>query len=78
MLGLVLHFLLIQIKIFTQVLPTWLISYNDRSFPDIDLMVKMIEPYRRVKVERKIYDNDRGGKGSVAGSSEILLICTNQ
>lgn len=62
----------------SQHIPTWLISYNDRSFPDIDLMVKMIEPYRKVKVERKIYDKDRGGKGSVAGSSEILLICTNQ
>ena len=57
-------------------IPTWLVSYNDRSFPDIDTMISMIEPYRKVKVERKTYHSGRGGKGSVAGSSEILLVCT--
>ena len=39
-------------------------------------MIEMIEPYRNVRVEHKKYTNGRGGKGSVAGSSEILLICT--
>lgn len=28
-----------------------------------------------VTVEKKMYQNGRGGKGSVAGSSEILIIC---
>lgn len=57
-------------------IPTWLVSYNDRSFPDIDTMVRLIEPYRNVNVERKTYANGRGGKGSVAGSNEILIVCT--
>lgn len=57
-------------------IPIWLVSYNDRSYPDIDTMVEMITPYRNVKVERKKYSMGRGGKGSVAGSSEILLVCT--
>ena len=57
-------------------IPTWLLSYNDRSYPDINTMVEMIEPYRNVKIETKTYKAGRGGKGSVAGSSEILLVCT--
>ena len=57
-------------------IPVWLVSYNDRSYPDIDTMVGLIEPYRNVIVERKPYGNSRGGKGSVAGSCEILLVCT--
>lgn len=57
-------------------IPTWLVSYNDRSFPDIETMVDLIKPYRNVKVERKPYRSRRGGKGSVAGSNEILLVCT--
>ena len=57
-------------------IPIWLVSYNDRSFPDIDTMVDLIKPYRNVKVERKMYNAGRGGKGSVAGSSEVLLVCT--
>lgn len=56
-------------------IPTWLVSYNDRSYPDIDTMVDMIKVYRDVKIERKTYTTGRGGKGSVAGSSEILLVC---
>ncbi len=58
-----------------QNIPIWLVSYNDRSFPDIDTMVSMIEPYRNVSIKHKTYANGRGGKGSVAGSSEILLVC---
>ena len=57
-------------------IPTWLVSYNDRSYPDIETMVNLIKPYRNVRVERKTYSSGRGGKGSVAGSSEILLVCT--
>lgn len=59
-------------------IPTWIVSYNDRSYPDIDTMIKMIMPYRQVTIERKKYTTGRGGKGSVAGSSEILLICTTK
>lgn len=56
-------------------IPYWLISYNDRSYPDIDTLMDIIRPYRNVSVEKKLYHTGRGGKGSVAGSSEILLIC---
>ncbi|MCD7721819.1 MAG: DNA adenine methylase [Prevotellaceae bacterium] len=59
-----------------QHIPLWLVSYNDRSYPDIDTMVEMIKPFRHVEIERKLYNNSRGGKGSVAGSSEVLLVCT--
>lgn len=57
-------------------IPVWLVSYNDRSFPDIDTMTAMIKPYRDVSVNVKPYTAPRGGKGSVAGSHEILLVCT--
>ena len=30
-------------------IPTWLVSYNDRSYPDINTMIEMIEPYRNVR-----------------------------
>jgi hypothetical protein len=29
-----------------------------------------------VSIEHKTYRNDRGGKGSVAGSQEVLFVCT--
>lgn len=59
-------------------IPTWLISYNDRSYPDIKTMVSLIEPHRNVRIERKLYGTGRGGKGSVAGSSEVLFVCTTK
>ena len=59
----------------SQHIPYWLISYNDRSYPDIQTLVDLISPYRKVSVERKLYQTGRGGKGSVAGSNEILLVC---
>ena len=62
----------------SQKIPCWILSYNDRSYPDIDTMVSLISPYKNVRVERKQYRASRGGKGSVAGSSEVLLICTNK
>lgn len=67
-------------KIFKQAehIPTWIVSYNDRSYPDIDTMVEMMKPYKDVRVEHKPYSRSRGGKGSVAGSNEILFICTNK
>lgn len=56
-------------------IPYWLISYNNRSYPDIEEFEKLISRYRDVKVEVKTYQNGRGGKGSVAGSQEILFVC---
>jgi len=57
-------------------IPTWLISYNDRSYPNISDFKQMISKHRDVIVESKTYEAGRGGKGSVAGSKEILFICT--
>jgi len=57
-------------------IPHWLISYNNRSYPDIHTFEKIIAKYRDVKIECKTYQNGRGGKGSVAGSKEILFVCT--
>jgi adenine-specific DNA-methyltransferase len=56
-------------------IPHWLISYNDRSFPSIEELSKMVSKYKDVTVETKVYQNGRGGKGSVAGSNEVLLVC---
>lgn len=60
----------------SQQIPYWLVSYNDRSYPDMDTMCKMLEKYRDVRIETKAYRACRGGKGSVAGSHEILFVCT--
>ncbi len=57
-------------------IPHWLISYNNRSYPDIHTFEQIISKYRDVKIEHKTYKNGRGGKGSVAGSKEILFVCT--
>jgi len=57
-------------------IPHWLISYNNRSYPGIEEFEKLISRYRNVKIEAKTYQNGRGGKGSVAGSQEILFICS--
>ncbi len=56
-------------------IPNWLISYNNRSYPGIDEFEKLISKYKEVTVEAKTYQNGRGGKGSVAGSKEILFVC---
>ena len=55
-------------------IPYWLLSYNDRSFPDIGTLSDMVARFRKVRIERRVYTESRGGKGSVAGSSEILII----
>lgn len=56
-------------------IPHWLISYNNRSYPCIEEFEKILSKHRNVKIEAKTYTNSRGGKGSVAGSKEILFIC---
>jgi adenine-specific DNA methylase len=56
-------------------IPHWLISYNNRSYPCVEEFEKILSKHRQVKIEAKTYTNGRGGKGSVAGSKEILFIC---
>lgn len=56
-------------------IPYWLISYNNRSYPGVKEFQKLISNYRDVSIETKTYQNGRGGKGSVAGSKEILFVC---
>ena len=56
-------------------IPQWLISYNDRSYPSIEELTKIVRQYKDVTIETKTYQNGRGGKGSVAGSKEVLLVC---
>jgi adenine-specific DNA-methyltransferase len=56
-------------------IPNWLISYNNRSYPGVEEFKKLISTYRDVTVEAKTYHTGRGGKGSVAGSQEILFVC---
>lgn len=56
-------------------IPHWLISYNNRSYPCVEEFEKILSKHRQVKIEEKTYANGRGGKGSVAGSKEILFIC---
>lgn len=60
---------------YSQEIPHWLISYNDRSYPSVEELSKIISKYRDVTVEAKAYQNGRGGKGSVAGSHEVLFVC---
>jgi len=64
-----------QLFEYAQEIPYWLISYNNRSYPNIEELTQLIAKYRQVQAETKIYANSRGGKGSVAGSQEILFVC---
>lgn len=59
----------------SQEIPHWIISYNNRSYPSIEELCSLVSKHRDVTVEVKTYQNGRGGKGSVAGSQEILLVC---
>ncbi len=59
-------------------IPCWLISYNDRSYPDVARLTSLIKKHKDVTIEAKPYLNSRGGKGSVAGSHEILFVCRNK
>ena len=58
-----------------QEIPYWLMSYNNRSYPEISVLTTMLKKYKDVSVETKTYRNSRGGKGSVAGSQEVLFVC---
>lgn len=63
-----------QLCINADAIPHWIFSYNDRSYPDVDTLTGILSEFRHVRVERKMYGQSRGGRGSVGGSSEILLI----
>ena len=54
----------------------WIISYNNRSYPKLEEMLKIISDYKKVKVVEKEYLNNVGGKGSVKGSKELLFVCS--
>lgn len=56
-------------------IPNWLISYNNRSYPKAEDFLAIVKKYKQVEVETKTYLNGRGGKGSVAGSQELLFVC---
>ena len=64
-----------ELFVHMEYIPYWMISYNNRSYPDIETMISLISKHRKVIVEQREYKNCQGGKGSVAGSSEILFIC---
>jgi adenine-specific DNA methylase len=57
-------------------IPYWIVSYNDRSYPSQEKMIEMIGKYKNVILDKKQYNNDVGGKGSVKGSHELLFICS--
>jgi adenine-specific DNA-methyltransferase len=61
---------------FSANIPHWILSYNDRSYPSIEDLTRIISKYRNVSLTTKTYTAGRGGKGSVAGSKEILFICS--
>lgn len=56
-------------------IPYWLMSYNDRSYPKIEVIKDLIEQFKTCEVIYRNYDNSRGGKGSVKNSNEILFKC---
>ncbi|MDE3015529.1 MAG: DNA adenine methylase [Pseudomonadota bacterium] len=60
---------------FSSDIPLVFMSYNCRSYPDINGLMEIARRYRRVEVHEKEYRQSRGGKGSVSGSREYLLVC---
>jgi adenine-specific DNA-methyltransferase len=59
-------------------IPYWLVSFNNRSYPAPNELAAIISRYKDVSIETHTYRNGRGGKGSVAGSQEILFVCKNK
>jgi len=56
-------------------IPFWLISYNSKSYPDKDDMIKLIKNYKNVELFEYEYLNHYGGKGSKKGTKEYLFYC---
>jgi adenine-specific DNA-methyltransferase len=57
-------------------IPYWILSYNDNSYPNKEVMFNLLSKYKEVKLETFYYKKGRGGKGSKKGSSELLFICS--
>ncbi|MCL2062919.1 MAG: DNA adenine methylase [Candidatus Cloacimonetes bacterium] len=59
-------------------IPILLFSYNCRSVPTIKEFTKLIAQFRKkVVVHENVYNNSRGGKGSVKNSTEFLIRSEN-
>ena len=56
-------------------IPYWILSYNNKSYPTKEVLVDLIKQYRDVEIVDKMYYNSVGGKGSTKGSKELLFIC---
>lgn len=56
-------------------IPYWILSYNNKSYPTEDILVDLIKQYKDVEIIDKMYYNNVGGKGSTTGSKELLFIC---
>ncbi len=67
-----------QLFTLSKEIPYWLISWNNRSYPKVEELEKMLKQYKDVSIETQTYLNGRGGKGSVAGSREVLFVCKNK
>ena len=59
----------------SQHIPYWLISYNDKSYPDKATIEDLIKQHRKVEVFEYEYQNHYGGKGSRKGTREYLFFC---
>ena len=64
-----------QLFEYSNKIPYWLISYNDKSYPTKDVLIDLIRQYKDVEIVDKMYYNSVGGKGSTKGSRELLFIC---
>jgi len=56
-------------------IPYWLISYNSKSYPGKEIMIDLINKYKKTKIFEYEYRNHYGGKGSKKGTKEYLFYC---
>jgi len=56
-------------------IPYWLISYNNKSYPDKETLESLIKQHRKVESFEYEYQNHYGGKGSRKGTREYLFLC---
>jgi len=56
-------------------IPFWLVSYNSKSYPTKEKLIKIIEQFKKVTVFEYEYQNHYGGKGSRKGTKEYLFYC---
>lgn len=61
----------------SQHIPYRMISRNTRSYPAVDEFAEIIKIYKKnINIHYKSYENSRWGKGSVAGSQEVLFVAS--